>query len=50
MVLDSKTGMLLRTIKLSNAMASAPMSFSVNGKQFVGVMAGPALYSLSLQD
>jgi alcohol dehydrogenase (cytochrome c) len=50
LVLDSKTGTLLRSIKLSNAMASAPMSYSVNGKQFIGVMAGPALYSLSLPD
>jgi alcohol dehydrogenase (cytochrome c) len=48
LVLDSKTGALLRSIKLSNAMASAPMSYSVNGKQFVGVMAGPNLFSLSL--
>jgi alcohol dehydrogenase (cytochrome c) len=48
LVLDSKTGALLRSIKLSNAMASAPMSYAVDGKQFVGVMAGPALYSLSL--
>ena len=50
LVLDSSTGTLLRSIKLSNAMASAPMSYSVNGKQFVGVMAGPALYTLSLPD
>ena len=48
LILDSKTGALLRTIKLSNAMASAPMSYAVNGKQFIGVMAGPTLYSLSL--
>jgi PQQ-dependent dehydrogenase (methanol/ethanol family) len=50
LILDAKNGTLLRTIKLANAMASAPMSYSVNGKQFIGVMAGPALYSLSLQD
>jgi len=48
LILDSRSGALLRTIKLSNAMASAPMSYSVNGKQFIGVMAGPTLYSLSL--
>jgi outer membrane protein assembly factor BamB len=48
LVLDSKTGTLLRSIKLSNAMASAPMSYAVDGKQFIGVMAGPTLYSISL--
>lgn len=48
MVLDSKTGAALRTIKLSNAMASAPMSYSVDGKQFIGVMAGTVLHALSL--
>ena len=38
LVLDSKTRTLLRSIKLANGMASAPMSYAVNGKQFVGVM------------
>ncbi|HLQ77011.1 MAG TPA: PQQ-dependent dehydrogenase, methanol/ethanol family [Terriglobia bacterium] len=50
LVLDSKTGALLRTIKLSNAMASSPMSYSVDGKQFIGVMAGTVLHSLALPD
>jgi alcohol dehydrogenase (cytochrome c) len=49
-VLDSKTGTLLRSIKLANGMASAPMSYAVNGKQFVGVMAGSTLYALSLPE
>jgi len=49
-VLDSKTGMLIRSIKLANGMASAPMSYAVNGKQFVGVMAGNTLYALSLPE
>lgn len=50
LVLDSKTGTQLRAIKLANAMASAPMSYSVGGKQFIGVMAGPVLHALSLTD
>jgi outer membrane protein assembly factor BamB len=50
LVLDSKTGTLLRSIKLSNSMASSPMIYAVNGKEFVGVMAGSTLYSLSLPD
>jgi glucose dehydrogenase len=47
LVLDSKTGEQLRAIKLSNGMASAPMSYSVNGKQYIGVMAGTTLHALS---
>jgi hypothetical protein len=31
-------------------MASSPMIYAVNGKEFVGVMAGSTLYSLSLPD
>jgi alcohol dehydrogenase (cytochrome c) len=49
-VLDSRTGEQLRAIKLSNGMGSAPMSYSVNGKQFIGVMAGTVLHALSLPE
>ena len=42
------TGLLLWEPQVADAMASAPMSYSVYGKQFIGVMAGPTLFSLSL--
>jgi alcohol dehydrogenase (cytochrome c) len=50
LVLDAKTGIQIRAIKLANNMASAPMSYAVDGKQFIGVMAGNVLHSLSLPD
>jgi alcohol dehydrogenase (cytochrome c) len=46
--LDAKTGAELWRFPAGNAMASAPISYSVDGKQFVAVMAGSILHVLSL--
>jgi alcohol dehydrogenase (cytochrome c) len=48
--LDSKTGKALWHFQTSGNIASAPMSYSVDGKQFVAIGAGNSLYSFALSD
>lgn len=50
LILDTRSGELLRAIKTGNSMAAAPMSYAVNGKQFVAIMAGSVLTAFSLPD
>jgi alcohol dehydrogenase (cytochrome c) len=48
--LDSKTGKALWHFQTSGNIASAPMSYSVDGKQFIAIGAGNSLYSFALPD
>ena len=48
--LDSKTGKLLWRFQTGGRIAASPMSYSVDGKQYVAVSAGNVLYSFALPD
>jgi len=48
--LDSKSGKFLWFFQTGGAIASSPMSYSVDGKQFVAIAAGNVLYSFALRD
>jgi outer membrane protein assembly factor BamB len=48
--LDSRNGALLWKIPLGGQVNSGPMSYSVNGKQFVAVAAGTSLFSFALRN
>ncbi|HVZ20312.1 MAG TPA: PQQ-dependent dehydrogenase, methanol/ethanol family [Vicinamibacterales bacterium] len=47
--LDAKTGALLWKENLGGQVASGPMSYSVNGKQYVAVCAGNAMFVYALR-
>jgi len=47
--LDAKTGALLWKAALGGQVNSGPMSYSVNGKQYISVAAGMSLFSFSLR-
>jgi PQQ-dependent dehydrogenase (methanol/ethanol family) len=48
--LDAKTGRALWRFQTGAAVESSPMSFAVNGKQFVAVSAGNVVYAFALPD
>ena len=48
--LDSRTGKLLWRFQTGGRIAASPMSYSVDGKQYVAVSAGNVLYSFALPD
>jgi PQQ-dependent dehydrogenase (methanol/ethanol family) len=48
--LDSRTGALLWRFQTGGRIAASPMSYSVDGKQYVAVSAGNVLYSFALSD
>jgi alcohol dehydrogenase (cytochrome c) len=48
--LDARNGSLLWKIPLGGQVNSGPMSYSVNGKQFVAVAAGTSLFSFALRN
>ena len=48
--LDSAAGKLLWQFQTGSNMAASPMSYSVDGKQFVAVAAGSVIYSFALPD
>ena len=48
--LDSKTGKSLWHFRAAAMLNSAPMSYSVDGKQYIAVSAGDVLYSFALPD
>jgi alcohol dehydrogenase (cytochrome c) len=47
--LDARTGQLLWNASLGGQVNSGPMSYSVNGKQYVSVAAGSSLFSFALR-
>ena len=48
--LDARTGAPLWTVGLGGTVSSGPITWAVNGKQFVGVCAGSAFYAFGLPD
>ena len=46
--LDDRTGELLWKVNLGATIGSAPMTYSVNGRQYVAVCSGGSLYFFSL--
>jgi alcohol dehydrogenase (cytochrome c) len=48
--LDSDTGKPVWHMQTGDAIASAPISFSVNGKQYISLSAGSVLYTFALPD
>jgi len=48
--LDARTGALLWKTSLGGQVASGPMTYQVDGKQYVSVAAGHALFTFSLRD
>jgi outer membrane protein assembly factor BamB len=48
--LDSGSGKPLWFFQTGATVASSPMSYSVDGKQFVAIAAGNVLYSFALRD
>jgi alcohol dehydrogenase (cytochrome c) len=47
--LDARNGELLWKASLGGAVASGPMSYAVNGKQYVAISAGSALFAYALK-
>jgi alcohol dehydrogenase (cytochrome c) len=47
--LDARSGDLLWKLNLGGQVNSGPMSYSVNGRQFVTVAAGNSLYGFALR-
>jgi len=47
--LDARSGALLWKIPLGGQVNSGPMSYSVNGRQYIAVAAGTALFSFALR-
>ncbi|HEX5227449.1 MAG TPA: PQQ-dependent dehydrogenase, methanol/ethanol family [Bryobacteraceae bacterium] len=46
--LDDRTGKLLWKVSLGGQMNSGPMSFAINGKQYIAVNVGTALFTFAL--
>jgi alcohol dehydrogenase (cytochrome c) len=47
--LDARDGKLLWETNLGPSVSSGPMTFSIDGKQYVSVQAGPSLFTFSLR-
>jgi alcohol dehydrogenase (cytochrome c) len=47
--LDARTGKLLWETNLGPSVSAGPMSYGVNGKQYVSIQCGPALYTFTLR-
>jgi alcohol dehydrogenase (cytochrome c) len=48
LALDSDTGKILWRVRLGGTLAAAPISYAVDGRQYVAVTAGRALFSFAL--
>ncbi|MBI4475444.1 MAG: PQQ-binding-like beta-propeller repeat protein [Acidobacteria bacterium] len=46
--LDATTGKLLWRYQTSGAMAASPMSFAVDGRQYIAVAAGDSIHCFAL--
>ena len=47
--LDARDGKLLWETNLGPSVSAGPMSYSVNGKQYVSIQGGTALYTFALR-
>jgi alcohol dehydrogenase (cytochrome c) len=50
MALDAKTGKHLWHFQTGASHAAAPITYAINGKQYVALSAGPMLYSFALPE
>jgi glucose dehydrogenase len=50
LALDARSGKLLWQTNLGPSVAAGPMTYAINGKQYVSVMAGSALYTFGLRE
>ena len=48
--LDARTGKHLWHVQTGGNMAASPMSYSVNGRQFVAIAAGNAIHAFALPE
>jgi alcohol dehydrogenase (cytochrome c) len=48
--LDARTGKLLWETRLGPSVASSPITYAVNGKQYVSIVAGSALFTFGLRE
>jgi alcohol dehydrogenase (cytochrome c) len=48
--LDARDGKLLWQTNLGRSVAAGPMSYAVNGKQYVSIMVGSALFTFGLEE
>ena len=48
--LDAKTGKSLWRFQTGGTIASAPISYAVDGKQFIALAAGGVMYSFALPE
>jgi alcohol dehydrogenase (cytochrome c) len=48
--LDARTGRLLWETRLGPSVASSPITYAVNGKQYVSIVAGSALFTFGLRE
>jgi alcohol dehydrogenase (cytochrome c) len=48
--LDARTGKLLWQTNLGPSVAAGPITYAVNGKQFVAIMAGSSMYAFGLRE
>ena len=48
--LDARTGALLWKAALGGQVNAGPMSYAVNGKQYVAIAAGSSLFAFALRD
>lgn len=48
--LDAKTGKALWHTKLPGTVSASPISYAVNGKQYVAIIAANTVYSFALPD
>jgi alcohol dehydrogenase (cytochrome c) len=48
--LDARTGKLLWQTRLGPSVSAGPMTYAVNGKQYVSIMAGTSMFTFGLRD
>jgi alcohol dehydrogenase (cytochrome c) len=48
--LDARTGKLLWETRLGPSVAASPITYAVNGKQYVSIMAGSSLFTFGLRE
>ena len=48
--LDARTGELLWNVSLGGQVASGPMTYQVDGKQYISVAAGHSLFTFALRE
>jgi outer membrane protein assembly factor BamB len=47
--LDARTGSLLWTTPLGGPITAGPMTYSINGKQYISISSGNSLFTFALR-